>query len=268
MNRVASKVCAIVLFLSLLVAACSQDSSGSSAAGEPNPATATELVVFAASSLTAAFQEIGATFEAEHEGVTVMFNTGPSDGLAAQIQSEGTADIFASASGAWMDAVEEDPGVTDRTDFVKNRLILVTPQDNAAGIRSLDDIAQPGVQLVLAAEGVPVGDYARELFNNAGIANAALANVVSNEEDAASVVVKVGAGEADAAVVYESDVSAATGNELNAIEIPHDVNVIATYPIAVVSGSENPELAAAFVEAVIGAEGQASLQRYGLQPIP
>jgi molybdate transport system substrate-binding protein len=269
MRRATPKVCAVVLVLSLAAAACSGDSSpsasaatGASSAGEP-----TELVVFAASSLTAAFDEIGAAFQAPNSGVTVTFNTGPSDSLAGQIQSEGTADVFASASGTWMDAVDKDPGVTDRTDFAKNRLVLVTPADNPAGIRSLDDIAQPDVQLVLAAEGVPVGDYARDMLDNAGIADDALANVVSNEEDAASVVAKITAGEADAAVVYESDVSAAAGNELTAIEIPEDVNVIATYPIAVVSGSAHAELATAFVEAVTGAEGQATLQRYGFEPI-
>lgn len=267
MTRDALRGCTVVLLLSLVVTACSDDASGSSVAGEPSTAAPTELVVFAASSLTAAFDEIGTAFQADNPGVTVTFNTGSSDGLAAQIQSEGTADVFASASGTWMDAVEKDPGVADRTDFVHNRLVLVTPSDNPAEIRSLADITKPGVQLVLAAEGVPVGDYAREMLDNAGIADAALANVVSNEVDAASVVAKVGAGEADGAVVYESDASAASGNELNAIEIPDAINVVATYPIAVVIGSASPELATAFVEAVTGAEGEATLRRYGFEPI-
>jgi molybdate transport system substrate-binding protein len=269
MTRSTSKAAALVVLLSLAGAACSGDSSPSASAGTPASSVGetTELIVFAASSLTAAFDEIGAAFQADNPAVTVTFNTGPSDSLAGQIQSEGTADVFASASGTWMDAVAKDPGVTDRADFAKNRLVLVTPADNPAGIRSLDDVAEPGVQLVLAAEGVPVGDYAREMLENAGIADAALANVVSNEEDAASVVAKVDAGEADAAVVYESDVSAAAGNELNAIEIPDDVNVIATYPIAVVNGSAHTELAIAFVQAVTDAEGQATLQRYGFDPM-
>ena len=209
------------------------------------------------------FQDaIGPAFEDANPGVTVSFNVGASDALAGQIQSEGTADVFASASGTWMDEVEKDPGVSDRTDFVMNRLVIITPPDNPADIQSIDDLANPGVQLVLAAEGVPVGDYAREALDNAGILDEALANVVSNEEDNASVVAKIttGGGEADAAIVYTSDVSDAAGNDVNAVTIPKDVNVIATYPIAVVEGAPNADVAADFVAYVVGAEGQATLE--------
>ena len=164
-----------------------------------------------------------------------------------------------------MDAVAEDPGVSDRTDFVQNRLVIITPPDNPAGIASIDDLATSGVQLVLAAEGVPVGDYSREALGNANILDEAEANVVSNEEDNASVVAKIVAGEADAAIVYESDISAAAGNDVNAVEIPDDVNVIATYPIAVVTGAPNEELAAAFVAYVTGPDGQATLTEYGFE---
>jgi molybdate transport system substrate-binding protein len=120
---------------------------------------------------------------------------------------------------------------------------------------------------VLAAEGVPAGDYAREVLANAGIADEAEANVVSNEEDNAAVVAKIVASEADAAIVYESDVSAAAGNDVAAVEIPDDVNVVATYPIAVVEGSANAELAAAFVRYVLGPAGQAALEDYGFLPV-
>src|SRR5207253_4945207 len=93
--------------------------------------------------------------------------------LASQIQSEGTADVFASASGTAMDAVASDPGVADRTDFATNRLVIVTPPDDPAGISSIADLAKPGVQLVLAAKGVPVGDYARRALTSAGLLSAA-----------------------------------------------------------------------------------------------
>jgi molybdate transport system substrate-binding protein len=252
----------------LLLTACASDdgsSGGGAGSGEP---IATELTVFAASSLTAVFQDrIGPDFEAAHPGTTVTFNLSASDTLAGQIQSEGTADVFASASGTWMDAVEKDPGVTDRSDFVRNRLVIITPPDNPAGITSIDDLATPGVQLVLAAEGVPAGDYAREALDNAGVSSQAEDNVVSNEEDNASVVAKIVAGEADAAIVYESDVSVAAGNDVNAVTIPKDVNVIATYPIAVVDGAPNADLATQFVEYVTGPQGQASLETYGFEPI-
>ena len=260
---------AALLATTLLMAACSdgdgrsEDTSASAAA----PAETTELTVFAASSLTAVFQDaIGPAFEDANPGVTVSFNVGASDALAGQIQSEGTADVFASASGTWMDEVEKDPGVSDRTDFAMNRLVIITPPDNPADIQSVDDLATPGVQLVLAAEGVPVGDYAREALDNAGILEGALDNVVSNEEDNASVVGKITASEADAAIVYTSDVSDAAGNDVNAVTIPEDVNVIATYPIAVVEGALNAAVAADFVAYVASSDGQATLKEYGFEP--
>ncbi|MGB7804043.1 MAG: molybdate ABC transporter substrate-binding protein, partial [Actinomycetota bacterium] len=115
-------------------------------------------------------------------------------------------------------------------------------------------------------EGVPVGDYAREALDNAGILDEALANVVSNEEDNASVVAKVTANEADVAIVYTSDVSDAAGNDVNAVTIPEGVNVIATYPIAAVEGAPNAELAADFVAYVASSDGQATLKEYGFEP--
>ena len=128
---------------------------------------------------------------------------------------------------------------------------------------SIEDLGEPGVQLVLAAEGVPVGDYSREALGNADILAEAEATVVSNEEDNASVVAKIVAGEGDAAIVYESDISAAAGNEVNAVQIPVAVHVIATYPVAVVSGAPNATLAAVFVTYLTGPEGQATLADYG-----
>lgn len=252
--------------LSLVLGACSSADSNDTPGGESPATEPAELTVFAGSSLTTAFTDaIGPDFEAQNEGATIVFNFGASDSLAGQIQSEGSTDVFASASGTWMDAVAEDPGVSDRADFVKNRLVIITPPDNPAGIASIDDLATSGVQLVLAAEGVPVGDYAREALGNANILDEAEANVVSNEEDNVSVVAKIVAGEADAAIVYESDISAAAGNDVNAVEIPESVNVVATYPIAVVTGAPNAELAAAFVAYVTGPYGQATLTEYGFE---
>ena len=263
MKRLLIVLCSVALMLS----ACSSDEPNGTATDEPTTGT-TELTVFAGSSLTDAFTEgIGQDFEAAHEGTTVVFNFGASDSLAGQIQSEGSADVFASASGTWMDAVEEDPGVTYRTDFVMNRLVIITPPDNPAGIASIQDLATPGVQLVLAAEGVPVGDFSREALTNAGILAEAEANVVSNEEDNANAVAKIAAGEADAAIVYVSDVSEAAGNDVAAVPIPQKVNVVATYPIAVVAGAPNTDLAAEFVTYVTGPDGQATLAAYGFEPI-
>jgi molybdate transport system substrate-binding protein len=255
----------VLLVVAASLAACSSDtSSPGTGSAAPDPV---ELTVFAASSLTGAFEQIATDFETANDGVTVTYNFGPSDGLAGQIQSEGGADVFASASGAWMDAVEEDPGAIDRTNFATNSLVVITPPDNPGGIETWQDIAEPGVQLVLAAEGVPVGDYAREALTNAGISEEALANVVSNEEDNASVVAKITSGEADAAIVYTSDVSAAAGNDIASFEIPEDENVIATYPIAVVEGSDGGDVSTAYVDYILG-DGQATLEEYGFGPAP
>ncbi|MEP6476356.1 MAG: molybdate ABC transporter substrate-binding protein [Actinomycetota bacterium] len=239
----------------LALTACS---SAPISGGESSP-QASELTVFAGSSLTKGFTELGADFEAAHPGATVTFNFGPSDGLAAQIDSEGGADVFASASQTWMDDVAGKAGITGRTDFVTNELVIITPSDDPAGIGSLDDLASPGVQVVLAAEGVPVGDYAREALTNAKIDGAVLANVVSNAEDDAAVVATIISGEADAGIVYVSDVTAEVAPGVRSVEIPDDVNVIATYPIAIVDGSSNTELAQQWVHFVTTGDGQTRL---------
>ena len=224
-----------------------------------------ELTVAAAASLTAAFTQIGVDFQ-EETGVAVVFTFGPSDGLATQIVEGAPVDVFASASPAWMDAISErGPGVRRRTNFARNRLAVIVPTDNPANIHELDDLATDGVQLVLAAEGVPAGDYAREILANAGIADAALANVVSNEEDVAAVVTKVLTGEADAGIAYVTDVTAEVASRISVVEIPDDVNVIATYPIAVIADSGRPDVAREFVEFVLG-PGQRVLADNGFLP--
>jgi molybdate transport system substrate-binding protein len=224
-----------------------------------------ELVVSAAASLTDAFGVIGTMFQRAH-GVIVTFNFGPSDGLAGQINEGAPVDVFASASPTWMDSVQDEgPGVSGRTDFAKNELAIVVPADNPAGIEGIDDLGEDDVQLVLAAEGVPVGDYAREALTNAGIGDAALANVVSNEEDVRAVLTKVLSGDADAGIVYVTDVTDDVADQVSMIEIPDDVNVIATYPIAVVNGSQEVDLAQRFVDFVLG-DGQQTLADHGFLP--
>ena len=224
-----------------------------------------ELTVAAAASLTAAFTQIGADFQDE-TGVAVVFTFGPSDGLATQIIEGAPVDVFASASPTWMDAISErGPGVRRRTNLARNRLAVIVPTDNPANIHELDDLATDGVQLVLAAQGVPAGDYAREVLANAGIADAALANVVSNEEDVAAVVTKVLTGEADGGIAYVTDVTAEVAGRISVVEIPDDVNVIATYPIAVIADSGRPDVAREFVEFVLG-PGQGVLADHGFLP--
>ena len=225
-----------------------------------------EITVLAAASLTGAFTRIGADFERANPDVTVRFSFGPSDGLATQILEGAPADVFAPASPKYMDQVRSDgPGVTDQVDFARNTLAVIVPSDNPAHIASLDDLARSGVKLVLAAVGVPAGDYARGVLANAGIQEGALANVVSNEEDVKGVVQKVLLGEADAGIVYRTDVTPDISARVREISIPERVNVIATYPIAVIDGSGHTPLAENFVRFVTG-PGQGTLRTFGFLP--
>ncbi len=218
--------------------------------------------MFGAASLTEAFTQIADEYRELH-GIEVRLSFGPSDGLATQIQEGAPADVFASASPKWMDAVADDPGVTDRANFARNVLVVIVPAEDPAGIVTVDDLGEPGIKLVLAAEGVPVGDYAREMLANAGIADEALANVVSNEDDVKGVVQKVALGEADAGIVYRTDVTASVAGDLETVDVPDDVNVVAVYPIAALAGTS--EHARGFVEYVLG-PGQETLQAAGFLP--
>ena len=250
---------ALLLPMVLVAGACS--SGGADATSDASD-SATDLTVFAASSLTSAFTQIGSDFEVAHAGVHVVFNFASSTDLATQIASEGSADVFASASGTAMDTVAADPGVSDRVTFATNQLVIITPPDNPAGVTSVDSLTAPTVALVVGAEGVPVGDYAREMLRNAAIEHAVMTNVVSNEPDDASVVARVAGGEADAGIVYTSDLAAA-GDSVSSIAISGRINVTATYPAALVVGGVNRELAQAFVAFLISPQGQVILQSYG-----
>ena len=238
---------------------------GSSA---PHPAAPTALTVFAASSLKGAFTQIGSDFSAANPGDTVTFNFGASDELAAQIESEGTADVFASASGKYMDEVQQKVGVQGRVGLRAEpaRHHHAAGQPGRRSPRSRTS-AKPGVQLVLAATGVPVGDYAREALTNAGIDDAAEANVVSNEEDDASVVAKITSGDADAAIVYASDVTEQVAPPGDGDPDPDAMNVVATYPIAVVTGTaERGRRSGRSSTYVTGPQGQATLKTFGFLP--
>jgi molybdate transport system substrate-binding protein len=262
------RVAVAVALVSLVGAACLDDGANAGSGDNASAREEGDLTVSAASSLTDAFTEIGKAFETANPGTTVTFNFGPSDGLAGQIDQGAPVDVFASASPTWMDSVQDDgPGVTDRADFAQNRLAIIVPVDNPAGIESLDDLTEDHVQLVLAAEGVPAGDYAREMFQQAGISEAALANVVSNEEDVRAVITKLIAGDADAGIGYVTDVTPAVSDRVELIPIPDRVNVISTYPIAVVNGTQEADLAKSFVDFVLG-DGQQTLAEYGFLPPP
>jgi molybdate transport system substrate-binding protein len=230
------------------------------------------LNIFAAASLTEAFTEIGKNFEAANPRATVTFNFAGSQALRTQIEEGAPADVFASASGKEMDTLVTGTLVGEGTSkvFLNNKLVIILPADNPAGLEKLEDLAKPGIKLVLAAEEVPVGNYARQalgLMNGSfgtDFKDKVLANVVSNEDNVKQVVSKVQLGEADAGIVYTSDAVAAP--DLKTIEIPTELNVIAKYPIAPLARSEKADLATSFIDYVLSAEGQAVLAKWGFAP--
>ncbi len=250
------------------------------------PATATAassssggitLNVAAASSLTAAFGDIGKAFQTKNPGVTVTFNFAGSQGLAQQINNAAPADVFASANQAQMDVVVKGGRIDASASkpFVNNRLVVIYPTANPAGIKTLNDLAKPGIKLVLADKTVPVGQYALNFLDNAvkdstygqAYKDAVLKNVVSYEQDVKSVLTKVELGEADAGIVYTTDAATDKGGKTAQIAIPDSLNVIAVYPIAVVKDSPNLTMAQAFVDYVLSTDGQAILTKYGFIPV-
>jgi molybdate transport system substrate-binding protein len=228
------------------------------------------LNVFSASSLTEGFEEIAAAFESQNPGVDITFNFAGSSTLATQITQGAPGDVFASADVAQMQVVADAGLVTgEPIIFTRNRLVVITPEDS--DIMTLEDLAGPGVLLVLAEEDVPVGKYSREALEKmnatfgAEFSTNVLANLVSEEPNVRQVATKVELGEADAAIVYVTD--AALLDNVRSIEIPDEYNVIATYPIAVVSSSTRAELAQSFVDFVLSPEGQGVLNKYGFLPV-
>ncbi len=235
-----------------------------------------ELVVFAAASLTDAFTELGDTFT-EENGVSVTFNFAGSQTLAGQLTSGAPADVFASANDRQMqaaiDAARVDPAAVRY--FAANSLVIVTPRDNPAAIEAPADLAAPGLKLVLADAAVPAGQYSLQFLDNTAgdpafpsdYRDAVLANVASYEENVRAVLAKVTLGEADAGIVYSSDVTRGLREQVQLIAIPAEVNVVATYPIAPVADSAQPEMARAFADFVVSPAGQAILEKYGFDHV-
>jgi molybdate transport system substrate-binding protein len=221
-------------------------------------ADATEPVtVFAAASLTEVFPQID-------PGARYTF--AGSDELAAQIREGAPADVYASASSKYTQRLFDEGLAEQPVTFASNELVLIVPADNRAGIETVEDVTKPGTRLVVAAEGVPVGDYTREVLQDLEL-SAALDNVVSNEPDVKAVVSKVSLGEADAGFVYATD-AAAAGDDVTVIELPEGSQPPIEYQIAVVEDSENQDGARTFVDDVMSSEGQRQLAAAGFLPPP
>ena len=193
----------------------------------------------------------------------MRFTFSSSNGLATQIEQGAPVDVFASAAPKWLDAVATDPGVIARATFGRNRLVVIVPRDDPARIVRLADLARRGVKLVLAAPGVPAGDYARQVLAKAGM-RGAFRNVVSNEQDVEGVVAKVTSGDADAGIVYATDLTTSVSSRVRAIEIPSAANVVAVYQIGIVRSTKAETAARAFFDYVLG-PGQATLRAAGFE---
>ena len=263
------RLLAVLAGLPMLLVACRP------ASPPPAPPGASgDIVVFAASSLTDAFQDMAAGFQQANPSARLTFNFGASSQLATQLGQGARADVFASADQIQMDAARKADALVgaDRV-FARNRLVLITPKDNPAHIRSVRDLAADRVKLVTAAPNVPIGQYTASMLDKAeadprygaDFRSRVEANIVSREDNVRQVVSKVQLGEADAAVVYSTDATPQARDQLQVILVPDPLQTVAAYPIAVARGA-NSAGAEAFVAYVLGPDGQATLARWGFLP--
>jgi molybdate transport system substrate-binding protein len=247
----------VAVSVALVLAGCGGDDEGAqtqaeTSAAETITASTSGLTVYAAASLTEVFPTIDAA---------PQYNFAGSDELATQIREGAPADVYAAASSKYPQELFDEELVDEPVTFASNRLVLIVPTDNPAGIDSIEDVTQPGTKLVIAAEGVPVGDYTRDVLEEMQLSDA-LNNVVSNEDDVKGVLGKISLGEGDAGFVYATDAAVAE-EDVAVIELPEGSQPPIEYQIAVVSASEDKEAAEAFVDKVLGPEGQEALEAAG-----
>ncbi|MDD3977391.1 MAG: molybdate ABC transporter substrate-binding protein [Methanomicrobium sp.] len=241
------------------------------------PAEKTTLTVFTAASLTGAFTDIAKAYEAENENVDVETVFDGSQALRTQIEQGASPDVFVSANTKHMNALKDSAYMQNDTVvlFLENSLAAVIPAENTAGIKNLQDLADPGIKIVMGTKDVPFGSYTRQILEKMAnsteygqeYSDSVYSNVVSEETSVASVVPKLLLGEADAAFVYKSDVSKDYGDKIIQIDIPKEYNVIAKYPLGILADSKQKEQAADFIEFVRGNTAGEILKSYGFDPI-
>jgi len=253
-------VCAAIA--ALVLAACSSSTSTPSASSSGAGKVSATVVVFAATSLTDAFNKIGAQFEKAHPGVTVKFNYNGSSSLATSITQGAPADVFASAAPANMKTVTDagDAAGTPQV-FTRNTGEIMVEKGNPKKITSVKDLANPAIKVAVCAPEVPCGAVATAIFKNAGVT----VKPVSEETNVGGVVTKVTLGEVDAGIVYVTDVKESEGKAIG-VPIPASQNDITEYPIAQVKGAPNATGAKAFISYVLGPDGQKVLASFGFLP--
>jgi molybdate transport system substrate-binding protein len=251
-----------VLGCALLLAGACGGGDKSAASGTTTTAAdelSGDITVYAAASLTDAFGEATDAFEEAHPGVDVELNVAASSALREQILAGAPADVFASANTSNMDQVVAGDAVDGEPEiFATNSLEIAVPAGNEAGVDGLDDFADPDLLIGLCADEVPCGQFGREALANAGVTP----SVDTNEADVRALLTKVQSGDLDAGLVYRTDVQSA-GDEIEGIEVPDEVNVVAEYPIAALSASASPDVAEAFVDFILSPDGHDILASFG-----
>jgi molybdate transport system substrate-binding protein len=246
------------LTVAVLAAACGSGDATGDATGDVSG----DLIVFAAASLSDAFDELSDAFVDANPDVDMVFNHAGSQTLASQINEGAPADVFASANTTQMDAIAAaDDLAADPEIFTTNLLEIAVEPGNPLGIGDLEDLADPDLVLVLPGEEVPAGQYARQALEAARVE----VSPSSLEQDVRAALSKVELGEADASIVYASDIVASDGRA-DGVAIPPEHNVTAAYPIVVLADTPNPAAAEAFVTFVLSDAGQGILTAYGFTP--
>lgn len=263
-KRILTTIVAVLVIVVIIVAAVSLST--------PSSAGKTRVTVFAAASLTAVFTEMASDYEKNHTNVNLNFDFDGSANLKTQLLNGASADVFASADYKNLNAVATVHLMDNSTiqTFAKNRLVVILPAGNPAGITSLTDLTKSGIKIVIGDTTVPIGNYTRTFLKSitnstsdfADFQTKFMSNVVSQESVVTNIVTKVSLGEADAGIVYTTDAHTA-GSKVVQVPIPESYNVIAVYPIGMLASATHPTEATGFINYVMSADGQSVMSKYG-----
>lgn len=236
-----------------------------------------EILVFAAASLTEACTSLANQFEQSHPGTKIVFNFGGSQQLIQQLANGAEADLYLPASQKYMTLAIGQSLVDSQSVkiFCHNRLVVILPKENPGNIHNLQDLAKPNLKIILAQKEVPAGQYALDFLDKCSshtefgepFKQNVLINVVSYEENVKAVVGKIKLGEADAGIVYRSDVSTDSMHHLQTIDVPDSMNVIASYPVGTVHGLHHGKPAGEFLQFLLSHDGQSILAKFGFEPV-
>ena len=261
-------IAAAVVVLAVTAGAAGEDEPAGKRA--PSGVPSHEVTVFAAASLREVFETLAKDFEAEHAGTHVALQLAGSQELRTQIENGAKADVFASADTRHMRALEDAKLVGKSAIFARNEPVVVVPTANPAGIERFEDLTK-AKRLVIGTPEVPIGSYTSQILANAGrqlgeaFRKQLEADVVSRELNVRQILAKIGLGEGDAGFVYRTDAMTAK-DRVRVVEVPASLNVVAEYPIAVVSGAPNPALAESWVALVLSQRGREALRVAGFEP--